>query len=71
MYGNILLCPQIYVVQDNVEIYDEEQYDELQKRNYADVDGPAYRFCTEYSVRHKGDSFHSVLHSVLNPSTTA
>ncbi|XP_071550319.1 uncharacterized protein [Panulirus ornatus] len=45
---------QIYVVQDNVEVYAEDQYEELQKRNYADVDGPAYRFCTETSQRHKG-----------------
>lgn len=52
-----MILLQIYVVQDNVEIYNEDQYDELQKRNYTDVDGPAYRFCTEYSVKHKGDSF--------------
>ncbi|XP_042232873.1 uncharacterized protein LOC121873395, partial [Homarus americanus] len=45
---------QIYVVQDNVEVYSEDQYEELQKMNYADVDGPAYRFCTESSQRHKG-----------------
>nr|XP_045615829.1 uncharacterized protein LOC123768969 isoform X2 [Procambarus clarkii] len=45
---------QIYVVQDNVEVYPDDQYEELQKRNYADVDGPAYRFCTEDSQRHKG-----------------
>ncbi|KAK8735890.1 hypothetical protein OTU49_005103, partial [Cherax quadricarinatus] len=45
---------QIYVVQDNVEVYSEDQYEELQKRDYADVDGPAYRFCSEASQRHKG-----------------
>ncbi|XP_047475503.1 uncharacterized protein LOC125029576 [Penaeus chinensis] len=45
---------QVYVVHDNVEVYPDDQYEELQRRNYADLDGPAYRFCVEYSKRHIG-----------------
>lgn len=45
---------QIYVVQDNLEVYPDDEYEELQQRNYADLDGPSYRFCTEYSKRHIG-----------------
>lgn len=61
-YGICLCYLQIYVVQDNVEVYAEDQYEELQKRNYADVDGPAYRFCTEPSQRHKGNHKYCHIH---------
>ncbi|KAG0725353.1 hypothetical protein GWK47_038739 [Chionoecetes opilio] len=45
---------QFFVVHDNIDLYAESQYEELQKRQYTDLDGPGYRFCTEYSNRHKG-----------------
>ncbi|XP_050730698.1 uncharacterized protein LOC127005656 [Eriocheir sinensis] len=45
---------QFYIVHDNVDLYPEFEYEELQKRHYADLDGPGYRFCSEYSKRHPG-----------------
>ncbi|XP_076067927.1 uncharacterized protein LOC143040632 isoform X2 [Oratosquilla oratoria] len=45
---------QVFVVQDNVEIYPESQFDDLQQMNYSEIDGPAYRFCAEFAKRHPG-----------------
>lgn len=45
---------QFFLVHDNIDLYPERQYEELQERQYTDLDGPGYRFCTEYSNRHPG-----------------
>lgn len=45
---------QVYIIQDNLYVYPDKQIEELQKRNYTDIDGPSYHFCIEYSFRHKG-----------------
>ncbi|MPC14222.1 hypothetical protein E2C01_006982 [Portunus trituberculatus] len=45
---------QFFLVHDNIDLYPETQYEELQERQYTDLDGPGYRFCTEYSNRHPG-----------------
>ncbi|XP_068223096.1 uncharacterized protein [Palaemon carinicauda] len=45
---------QVYIIQDNLDVYPDEHIEELQKRNYTDLDGPSYRFGIEYSQRHKG-----------------
>lgn len=45
---------QFFVVHDNIDLYPESSYEELQERQYTDLDGPGYRFCTEYSKRHPG-----------------
>lgn len=59
--ANSLLTPpsvfssQVYVIQDNVQLYLKDEYDSLQDTKYYEVDGPSYRMYVEPSNRHNGE----------------
>ncbi|CAL4221920.1 unnamed protein product, partial [Meganyctiphanes norvegica] len=54
VYSKISYALAVYVVHDNVEVYPDERFEELQQIQYNNPDGPAYRFCAELSKRHMG-----------------